>query len=113
MGPNLYLVLSKPPDDVSPEEYDGWYDLHVREIVVSPGFLGARRFALEPSSDEPVPYSRLAVYEYEGELGRWSADLTRRIESGEVVLPEFHPRTRFSGWSARPLGDRVEPARSA
>jgi tRNA A37 threonylcarbamoyladenosine biosynthesis protein TsaE len=111
MAENLYLVLSKPPDGLPPEEYDRWYDLHVRENIVSPGFLSARRYAIEPSQDEAIRFSHLALYEYEGDMGIWRSDLTRRIETGDVVLPEWFPQIRFSSWSAQPLGDRIEPVR--
>jgi hypothetical protein len=111
MAENLYLVLSKPPDGLPREEYDRWYDLHVRENIVSPGFVSARRYALEPSQDEAVPFSHLALYEYEGDMSIWRTDLTRRIESGDVVLPEWFPQIRFSSWAALPLSDRIEPVR--
>jgi len=111
MAPNLYLVLSKPPDGLPPEEYDRWYDLHVRENIVSPGFVSARRFAIEPSQDEAVALSHLALYEYEGDMSIWRTDLTRRIETGEVVLPEWFKGITFSSWAATPLSDRIVPVR--
>jgi hypothetical protein len=111
MAPNLYLVLSKPPDGLPPEEYHRWYDLHVRENIVSPGFLGARRYALEPSQEERVVHRHLALYEYEGDMSTWRTDLTRRIDSGEIVLPEWFPEITFSSWAATPLSDRIEPER--
>jgi hypothetical protein len=111
MAPNLYLVLSKPPEELPADEYDRWYDLHVRENIVSPGFASARRYALEPSRDEAIQFSHLALYEYEGDMSIWRTDLTRRIEAGEVVLPEWFPQIRFSSWSALPLSDRIEPVR--
>jgi len=111
MPENLYLVLSKPPERVSAEEYDGWYHNHVRENMVSPGFLSARRFSLEPSFDEAVPYSHLALYDYEGDMSVWRTDLTKRIETGEIVLPEWFGGIRFSSWNCLPLEGRVEPAR--
>jgi hypothetical protein len=111
LSPNLYLVLSKPPDGLSADEYDRWYDLHVRENIVSPGFLSAKRYAIEPSREEAVRYSHLALYEYEGDMSVWREDLTRRIETGDVVLPEWFSGISFSSWSAQPIGDRVEPVR--
>jgi len=111
MAPNLYLVLSKPPESLPPEEYDRWYDLHVRENIVSPGFASARRYELEPSRDEPVAFSHLALYEYEGDMSTWRTDLTKRIETGDVVLPEWFPQIRFSSWAALPLSERIEPVR--
>jgi hypothetical protein len=107
---NLYLVFSKPPEGVSAEEYDRWYDLHVRENIVSPGFVSARRYEAARARDE-TPFTHLALYEYEGDLGTWRTDLTRRIESGEIVLPEFFPQITFGSWSAEPLTGRIEPVR--
>jgi hypothetical protein len=111
MPDNLYLVLSKPPDGVSAEEYDRWYHHHVRENIVSPGFVSARRYAIEPTQEEPVRLSHLALYEYEGDMSVWRTDLTRRIEAGEIVLPEWFGGIRFSSWNCIPLEDRVEPVR--
>src|SRR2546428_13282 len=98
MPDNLYLVFSKPPEELSAAEYDRWYDHHVRENIVSPGFFSARRFAIQPAREEPVAFSHLALYEYGGEMSRWRTDLTRRIETGEIVLPEWFGGIRFSSW---------------
>jgi hypothetical protein len=111
MPENLYLVLSKPPEGVPSQEYDRWYHHHVRENIVSPGFLSARRFSIDPSFDEPVSFSHLALYEYEGDMSVWRKDLSRRIETGEIVLPKWFDGIRFSSWNCLPLEDRVEPAR--
>ena len=110
MPDNLYLVFSKPPAGVSAEEYDRWYDLHVRENIVSPGFLSARRYHVSTARDEP-PFSHLALYEYEGEMQTWRTDLTRRIELREIVLPEWFGEITFGSWDCKPLTDRIEPVR--
>jgi hypothetical protein len=111
MPDNLYLVFSKPPEEISWEQYDRWYDRHVRENIVSPGFLSARRFALEPVPEAPVRFSHLALYEYEGDMSVWRTDLTKRIDTGEVVLPDWFGGIHFGSWNCVPLGDRVEPVR--
>lgn len=112
MSDNLYLVLSKPPEGLAAGEYDRWYDLHVRENIVSPGFVSAQRYALDPvRDDEPVNHSHLALYEYAGDMSIWRTDLTRRIETGDVVLPDWFKGITFSSWSCRPLSDRIEPVR--
>lgn len=111
MPDNLYLVFSNPPDGVSAEEYDRWYDHHVRENIVSPGFLSAQRFALTPARDAPPGFSHLALYEYAGDMELWRADLDRRIGSGDIVLPEWFGGIKFGSWSAAPLTDRIEPVR--
>jgi hypothetical protein len=111
MSTNLYLVFSKPPDGVSPGEYDRWYHAHVRENIVSPGFLSARRFSIEPVPEETVPFDHLALYEYEGDMGTWRTDLTKRIDTGDIVLPDWFPRIRFGSWNCSPIDDRAEPVR--
>lgn len=111
MPRNLYLVFSKPPEGLPEAEYLAWYDAHARENIVSPGFLSATRYAVRPAREEPVPFSHLALYEYEGEASAWRADLTRRIEAGEIVLPEWFGEITFGSWECAPLGDRVEPER--
>ena len=112
MPDNLYLVFSKPPEGVSTQEYDRWYHHHVRENIVSPGFLSAQRFALEPVPEKPpMPFSHLALYEYAGDMSVWRTDLTRRIEAGEIVLPEWFPKIHFGSWNCLPVDDRAEPVR--
>ena len=37
MSENLHLVFSKPPETISDEEYNRWYDFHLGEILVVPG----------------------------------------------------------------------------
>ena len=41
MSENLHLVFSKPPADISDEAYNQWYDSHLSEILVVPGFVFA------------------------------------------------------------------------
>lgn len=112
MSKKLYLVFSKPPERVSEEEYQQWYHLHVRENIVSPGFLSAQRYGLTPVPESPpIPFSHLALYEYEGEMSTWRTDLTKRIETGDIVLPEWFKDITFGSWDCVALEDRVEPVR--
>lgn len=110
---NRYLVFSKPPEGLSASEYDRWYDLHVRENIVSPGFVSARRFAVTPATGTPGPFTHLALYEYAGEMSTWRTDLTARIESREIVLPDWFPEIQFGSWDCRPLSGLIEPVRPA
>ena len=41
MSENLHLVFSKPPEGMPDEEYNQWYDSHLAEILVVPGFVSA------------------------------------------------------------------------
>ena len=46
MSKDLHLVFSKPPETISDTEYNRWYDFHLGEILVVPGFVSARRYRL-------------------------------------------------------------------
>lgn len=111
MAPNLYLVFSKRPEDVSAEDYDRWYEAHAQENIESPRFLSARRYNLKPATGNPGPFEHLALYEYEGEMQEWRTDLTRRIETGDVVLPPWFPQIQFGAWDCQPASGLLQPAR--
>ncbi len=49
MPRNLHLVYSSPPPEITDEEFNGWYDPHLDEILVVPGFVSAQRYKLEPA----------------------------------------------------------------
>jgi hypothetical protein len=124
MSPNLYLVFSEPPADVPPELYDRWYHHHIRENVLVPGFVGAQRFSVEPvmagqrtapgtferATPEGGSFSRLGVYEYEGNIDQLRNHLFERIEAGDTPLPSWFDRIRFMTWTCTPLEERVEPS---
>jgi hypothetical protein len=110
--PNLYLVLSRPPDSVPWPEYDRWYHAHVRENIESPGFLSGRRYALEPGRPDAAPFDHLALYEYDGDYDPIGRNLRERIGRGEIVLPEWFDGITFGSWKARPIDERALPSRA-
>ena len=69
MSENLHLVFSKPPADISDEAYNQWYDYHLSEILVVPGFASARRYRLETIKGgwTPAGHQYLSAYELAGE----------------------------------------------
>jgi hypothetical protein len=120
---NLYLVFSKPPADVSPGEFDAWYEHHCRENILTPGFVAAQRYRATPviagTRVAPGRFSgrpggadpeHLALYEYNGDIDTVRADLLARVESGDVVLPAWFDRISFTTWNCEPIDDRVEVA---
>jgi hypothetical protein len=124
MPDNLYAVFSKPPDGVSWEEYDRWYGHHAVENVQSRAFNGVQRYAVNPvvigsgvgparSSVDPaaVPYNHLAVFEFRGDIADVRGDLARRVQGGEIVLPNWFDGVPFASWNCVPLGDRIVPKR--
>jgi hypothetical protein len=106
-----YLVFSAPPEGIAPEEYDHWYHHHIRENLEAPGFVAGQRFelrsAVSTGGPPAVAHTHLALYEYEGELARWRADLEARIGDGRIVLPEWFPRIHFGSWDCNPIDERV------
>src|ERR1051325_2610051 len=69
MPDNRHLVFSKPPASISDEAYNQWYDFHLGEILVVPGFVSARRYRLETVKGDWTPsgHRYLSAYEIEGE----------------------------------------------
>jgi hypothetical protein len=124
MSEHLHIVFSQPPEDVSEEEFNRWYDAHLPEILAVPGFVSARRFRLDPvveSADAPVPFRYLAVYELEGDPDTAMAELARlglgskdsyaelkQVDASGPELPGWWDEVRFASWNCISLGNRVE-----
>lgn len=111
MADNLYLVFSRRPPEISRDDYHRWYVDHAQENIESPGFVNAQRYAIqEVQKGVPVGEEQhLAVYQYEGDMSIWRQDLSRRIEVGDVVLPDFFQRIAFASWACTPVGDLLTP----
>ena len=60
MSENLHLVFSKPPEAISDDAYNRWYDFHLGEILVVPGFVSARRYRVATRQQEPYAVARAA-----------------------------------------------------
>jgi hypothetical protein len=121
---NLYLVFSQPPDDLSAEEYDRWYRHHARENLESPGMVASQRYRVTPiiagTRTAPGQFSgsldqfgskHLALYEYNGDIASLRRHLLARVESGNVLLPEWYDRVSFLTWNCEPVGERFEAPR--
>jgi hypothetical protein len=106
----LWLVFTKSV--VGREaEFDTWYDeVHLPDVVDVPGVRAAQRFTLGPErrdqSVEPE-FRHLAVYEIDGDPDEVFPEITRRIESGAMILAEAldRPKTWQSVW--HPHGPRL------
>ena len=111
MTNNLYLVFSQKPDHISHDEYHAWYVDHAQENIESPGFVNAQRYITqEIANSQPVgDEQHLVVYEYAGDMARWRTDLTKRIQTGDVVLPDWFKQIKFASWSCTPTGGLLTP----
>jgi hypothetical protein len=64
----------------------------------------------EIANSEPVGAEHhLSLYHYEGDMAKWRTDLTRRIQTGDVVLPDWFKQIKFKSWSCSPLGGLLTP----
>jgi hypothetical protein len=118
---NLYLVFSQPPDDLSAGEYDKWYRHHAKENLESPGMVASQRYRIAPiiagtriapgqfsGSVDQFGSKHLALYEYNGDIASLREHLLARVESGNVVLPDWYDRVSFVTWNCEPIGERFE-----
>ena len=110
---NLYLVFSRKPDRISRDDYHEWYVKHAQENIESTGFVDAQRYVIREveAGKEVGDEQHLALYHYEGDMSIWRNDLTRRIEEGDVVLPDFFKEIEFRSWNCTPVGDLLKPTR--
>ncbi len=111
MPENLHLVFSTPPAHVSDEEYNRWYDVHLGEILVLPGFAAARRYRLQTVKGEwtPSAHRYLAAYELTGEPKKAMAELRRKDVSSRMHLPEWFPQITFASFACYSHGNPTEP----
>ena len=113
MPNNVYLVFSEKPAPISDDDYHAWYVDHAQENIESPGFVSAQRYRVrEVVRSEPTGAEQhLALYEYEGPMSTWRTDLTARIDSGAITLPDWFSQIRFRSWTCEPAGGLLRPHR--
>jgi hypothetical protein len=106
---HLFLVFSEPPEDVSDETFCDWYENHVAEILETPGFESAQRYRLNlvgAAVADPPTSRYLVVWEISKDIKSLQAELARRSEAGEIVLPAWFADVRYFTWTCEPVGER-------
>lgn len=122
----LNLLFSQPPDGVTDEMFNAWYDPHVPEILTVPSFKAGQRFRSDPPvdiDDALIPFSFLAVYDVEGDFDEAMEEkehhqlstisLYRQFREVNVDGPELNPwleDIRFAWWTGHAISPRVETA---
>lgn len=111
MSENLHLVFSNPPAWLGDDDYNRWYDAHLAEILVVPGFVAARRYRLQSavSSRPPGHYRFLSAYEIEGDPAEVMRQLGLEEASGRMQLPEWFPEVHFASFNCHTHGNDTEP----
>jgi len=125
MNANLNIVFSRPPGGVSQEDFNRWYDAHLHEILLVPGFVAARRYRLDPVVIDPETpaWPFLAVFEIDGDpanaieeqkkMGLSTRESYIKFKEEHQIgppLPEWWDGVRFASWNCVTLGDRVKRA---
>src|SRR3982074_668206 len=107
MATNLHFVFSVPPGGVSEADFSSWYELHVREILEVPAFVGARRYWLSPivSEHPPTMYRHLSLYEIDGDSRAPLGELDRRKQAGQMTPENWFGEIRFASFDGLALED--------
>lgn len=127
MSKYIHLVFSDPPDGVSEDEFNAWYDAHVQEILAVDGWVAATRYRLDPvvGADGTGGYRYLSLYELDvapevavanlAAAGMGNADtyIDMKGEGGggddPLPLPDWFAGIRFGSWNATGTSDRIVP----
>ena len=110
MTENLHLVFSKPPEAIPDEEYNRWYDFHLGEILVVPGFVAARRYRLQTVKGDWTPsgHRYLSAYELEGDPRDVMRELDKEVASGRMRLPGWFPEITFASFNCHSHGNPAD-----
>ena len=110
MPENVYLVFSKPPEEISLAAFGEWYEQHVRDILTIEGFTAARRFGFDAVNGDtsPTMYSHLSLYVIEGDPHAAMERLAAATDSGAVPIPEWFDRGRWASFYGHPLEGPID-----
>jgi hypothetical protein len=109
MPDHEYIVLSKPPEGVSAEEFNEWYDRHMVEILELPGFVSAQRssLTLRGHRGDAFDYEYIVRYGIDGDLDATLAGLREAVAAGRLYFPDWFPSIRTSGFAVAPITETV------
>lgn len=125
MARYLHLVFSEPPEGVADDEYNAWYDEHVKEILGVDGWRSATRYRVGAVVDAGATggYRYLSVYELDcppaeavanleaSGMGDAGAYLESRDDDSALPVPEWFTSIRFGSWNCTQVGEVVTAAR--
>jgi hypothetical protein len=107
---HIHLVFSDPPPGVPDDEFNAWYDEHVKEILAVDGWRSTTRYRVEGvvGAGHTGGYRYLSLYELdvppEVALANLEAagmgDASSYIDKQDrLPLPDWFPRVRFGSWN--------------
>lgn len=106
MAESVYIVFSRPPENMSLEAFGEWYEQHVRDILTVEGFVAARRFGFQAirGDTSPTMYEHLALYVIEGD----PHEAMKRLAAAGVPHPEWFDRGRWASFYGDPLEGSID-----
>ena len=104
MARSVLLVFTNatPGDDA---EFNRWYDeVHLKEVLETPGFVAAERFDLSDSqmADADRPHRYLSIYEIEG-------DAASALKALEGMAPQMNMSATLGEDVATSLFTQITP----
>jgi hypothetical protein len=118
----IQVVFSRKPDGVSDDDWNTWYDAHLHEILAIPGFVSARRYAIDQDvgAGSGQDWTHMAIYEVDGGFEQLAREMVRmslgsaeayielkRTDTKGPPLPAWWDDVRFASWNGESLGARV------
>lgn len=105
-----FLVFTNCKDGTD-AEFNTWYDeVHLKDVVSVPGFVGAQRFRVAPTPDGKPRHRYFAVYDVRSDdIAATMGELFRRAESGELPMTEAMDQETIE----TQLYEAITPYRSA
>jgi hypothetical protein len=115
----VHLVFSDPPAGVSDDEYNAWYDEHVKEILSVDGWVSATRYRVEGvvSADTTGGYRYLSQYELDrppaeaianleaSGMGNKRAYAENKPDGDALPVPDWFADIRFASWNLEQVSE--------
>jgi hypothetical protein len=82
------LIALTNPVEGREDEFDAWYERHIRDILRIPGFIAAQRHGITASQrTRPPSWRHLAIYDIEtDDLDSVMREMDRRVGTDEAPL---------------------------
>ncbi len=118
----IQIVFSRKPDGIADDDWNTWYDAHLHEILAIPGFVSARRYAIDQDvgAGAGPEWTHMAIYEVEGGFEELAQNMIRmslgsaeayielkRTDTSGPPLPPWWDDVRFASWNGVALGPRI------
>lgn len=84
MAKHVLLVFSDPTEGQE-DEYNRWYnEVHLKEVIATPGFVNAQRFKVADVMPGATDHKYLAIYEVDTD------DAKKAVEALTAELPNMN-----------------------